>query len=82
MGKTRKKVALQPQEAKRIINSEENSTEDAKQMISEPADDRESTYVIVSSIEICDGQYGEWKGDRKGNLVRSEEHTSELQSPS
>lgn len=69
VGKTRKKVALQPQEAKRIINSEENSTEDAKQMISEPADDRESTYVIVSSIEICDGQYGEWKGDRKGNLV-------------
>lgn len=38
-----------------------------KPKVVEINDNKESTYVIVENVEIIDGQYGEWKKDKKGN---------------
>lgn len=63
MEKTRKRVASASKEKTKMAGSE--TVLDMKPMILESNDDEESTYVIVDSVEIIDGQYGEWKSDPK-----------------
>ena len=46
------------------------SVADMKPMILKSDDNEENTYVIVESIGIVDGQYGEWKKDKNGTYFQ------------